>query len=376
MVDTVKFLHSSDFQLGMTRKFLGDSQTRFTDARDAAIQRLAQLATDNKCEFVVLAGDIFDANTVPDAVYYPAVESFAAFDVPVFLLPGNHDALTEDSILRRLATDVPHVILLEDASLHEVRPGVEVFGAPLHARIPEKEIMTQAVADKEPTAGIRIMVGHGQFQQYDNKPVFDLAPLETALAEGRISYVAMGDTHSAQPIGETGNIWFSGAPEVTDFYDVSEQSGECNSGKALLVTADTKGTVDVAEVAVGTWKFLTYSRTLHGKADLDQLLHEWDELPNKKNCVIKTKVGGTLSLAENEEYTAATQRNTYRFASFFASKHSPEIAVVPSTSELSTLEFSGYVGDVYADLIQESESNPVAARALRQLYSLIQQEGA
>ena len=39
------FIHTSDFQLGMTRWFLkGEAQGRFNDDREAAIVRLGELA--------------------------------------------------------------------------------------------------------------------------------------------------------------------------------------------------------------------------------------------------------------------------------------------------------------------------------------------
>lgn len=55
----VRFLHSSDWQLGVTRRFLDtDSQARWAAARFDAIRNLGQIAVREKCEFIVVAGDI------------------------------------------------------------------------------------------------------------------------------------------------------------------------------------------------------------------------------------------------------------------------------------------------------------------------------
>ncbi|MDO4927665.1 MAG: DNA repair exonuclease [Corynebacterium sp.] len=369
----MKFLHSSDFQLGMTRKFLGQAQERFDDARDQAIQNLAGIADDQDCEFVVLAGDIFDANNIPERIFYQAVDSFLEFQMPVYILPGNHDALVSDSILARLAEEVPNVVLLRDTSLHSVRPGVEVFGAPLLARHPGNDLMTVALSDKEPTENVRIMVGHGQFDSYGDSKHFDLSIVEEALAQHKISYLAMGDTHSAGPIGKTNKIWFSGAPEVTDFYDVRLNKGEINSGKALIVSA-TNENVSVEEVTVGSWQFLTYSADLRSDADVSALIAEWKNLPQKKNIVLKTKVGGKLSLAGKEEYNGAIEKFEKRFAAIFPSKSSPEITIIPNKSELVDVKVAGYVGEVYGELLEESSTDPIAAQALLELYSLLQRQ--
>ena len=66
----VKFLHSSDFQIGMKRWFLtdtDDAQPRFDAARKQAITALGDVAVAHDCEFVVVAGDIFEHNAVSEA---------------------------------------------------------------------------------------------------------------------------------------------------------------------------------------------------------------------------------------------------------------------------------------------------------------------
>ena len=56
----VTFIHTSDFQLGMTRWFLSPAaQSRFDDDREAAVLRLGELATETGAEFIVVAGDVF-----------------------------------------------------------------------------------------------------------------------------------------------------------------------------------------------------------------------------------------------------------------------------------------------------------------------------
>ena len=55
------FIHTSDLQLGMTRKFLPpEAQSRFDDARLRAVHRLGELATERGAEFIVVAGDVFE----------------------------------------------------------------------------------------------------------------------------------------------------------------------------------------------------------------------------------------------------------------------------------------------------------------------------
>ncbi len=75
----VKFLHTGDWHLGMTRHYLSaEAQPRFSAARLDAIERIGLLATEENCEFVVVCGDVFESNHVRRQVVVRAFEKMAA----------------------------------------------------------------------------------------------------------------------------------------------------------------------------------------------------------------------------------------------------------------------------------------------------------
>ena len=89
----LRFLHTADWQLGMTRRYLGaEAQARFTQARLDAIGRLGEAARAHACACMVVAGDTFDSNLVDRQILLRAMEALARVPVPELLLPGNHDA--------------------------------------------------------------------------------------------------------------------------------------------------------------------------------------------------------------------------------------------------------------------------------------------
>ena len=89
---TVTFIHTSDFQLGMTRAFLPpDAQSRFSAARLSAVAKLGDIAVERGAEFIVVAGDVFEHNALEPTTHGRALEVLRALPVPVYLLPGNHD---------------------------------------------------------------------------------------------------------------------------------------------------------------------------------------------------------------------------------------------------------------------------------------------
>jgi hypothetical protein len=117
MADAPRILHSADWQLGMTRHFLDDeAQARFASDRLAAVERLCEIAGEEHCAGVVVAGDVFETNLVGERVVAPVLEVLSESPVPVLLLPGNHDPLDATSVYTRrsfVAQRPPNVFVLD-----------------------------------------------------------------------------------------------------------------------------------------------------------------------------------------------------------------------------------------------------------------------
>ena len=99
--------------------------------------------------------------------------------------------------------------------------GVEIVAAPLEGKEDQKDLIAEQLVKLGDTSGIRIVAGHGSIDKImpagGRKDLIALAPIEKALSEGKIHYVAMGDRHSTTSVGDTDLVWYSGAPEPTDF---------------------------------------------------------------------------------------------------------------------------------------------------------------
>lgn len=61
----VRFLHTSDWQLGMTRHFFSEgAQEHYNQARFDVIRTLGRIAEAEKCQFIAVCGDAFESNQV------------------------------------------------------------------------------------------------------------------------------------------------------------------------------------------------------------------------------------------------------------------------------------------------------------------------
>ncbi|QGU07055.1 exonuclease subunit SbcD [Corynebacterium occultum] len=369
----VKFLHTSDLQIGMDRHFLdADAQARFNDARIRAISRCGEVALAHGCAFIVVAGDVFEKNSLSAQTTSRALEALRQLPLPVYLLPGNHDPLVADSIFYRTA-DIAGVHVLGDSEPVEVSPGVEVVGAPLKSRYATTDLVRQALEPLAPYEGVRIMVGHGQAFSRTSEAspdLIDLAYVESRLADGSIDYLALGDTHSAQAVGDSGRVWFSGAPETTDFHDLTPgvEGGEVNSGKVLVVTA-YPGSVTVEEVAVGQWTFHALHADLYSTGDVEEFLTRLAAYPDKATTVIKYALHGTLGLGDHRLLSAGLEDLRPAFAALYERTRLMDLQLEPGAEEIVELDIQGYAAAALDELVQRREE-PAARDALNLLFRL------
>ena len=77
----ISFLHTADWQIGRVfSQFEPDDAAALFEARFKAVERLAALATERNVDAVLVAGDVFDAQTIADKTVrrlFNALQGFA-----------------------------------------------------------------------------------------------------------------------------------------------------------------------------------------------------------------------------------------------------------------------------------------------------------
>ncbi|MGI8946885.1 MAG: metallophosphoesterase family protein [Ornithinimicrobium sp.] len=359
----VRFLHSADWQIGMTRRWLsGDAQARFGAARIEAIRRLGQVAREQQCEFVVVAGDVFESNQLAPQTVLRALEALKDVGVPVYLLPGNHDPLDAVSIYRQrvFTRSCPaQVHVLDGTDPVTVRSGVEIVAAPWHGKHPDADLVADAMTHLGAADGtVRIVVGHGIVDALDPRgghpAAIATAPLERALAAGRMHYVALGDRHSRTSVGESGAIWYAGAPEVTDVRE--EQPGD-----VLVVDVEPGRLPVVTPHHVGTWDFRVLHRDLSGRADVQALDAELEAMSNKDRTVLQLALRGTLGLAEHAELTEALSRHEAVFAGLRDWERHTDLVVLADEQDWQSAGLGGFVAAAAAEIDEQARAGSASS---------------
>lgn len=369
----VRFLHTADWQLGMTRHFLGpDAQPRFAAARTEVIRTMGALAEAEGCSFVVVAGDVFETNQVDRQVVVRALDAMAATPgVTFYLLPGNHDPLDAASVFRSptfLQHQPPNVVVLDQPGVVVVSAGIELVAAPWRTKRPLADLVSLALASVPADGTIRVAVGHGAVDHLSpddtNPALVQVGSLEAALAEGRAHYVALGDRHSTTRVGRTGRIWYSGAPEPTDFR-------EEDPGNVLVVSIDEEGSVEVTPHQVGRWRFVRHEAALTGEADLDALDAQLDEQPDKARTIVRLALVGQLSLAEKARLDALLAHHQDLFASLQGWDRRIDLVVLPDDADFDDLDLQGFAGEAVADLRARASGEGGEAQAAQDALALL-----
>jgi DNA repair exonuclease SbcCD nuclease subunit len=339
----VRFLQTGDWQLGMTRHFLSeDAQARFAQARIDAVRSIGKAAREQRCEFVLVCGDVFESNRVDRRTVARALDALDEVEVPVYLLPGNHDPLEPGSVYRweAFAARRPaHVTVLESERPLALREGVELVAAPWRSKRPEGDTVARACAGlpaRVPGGALRILAAHGGVDvlapQRRDASMIQLAAAEAALGQA-VDFIALGDRHSLLALGSSGRIHYAGTPEPTDF-------DEERPGFALAVELGPEH-VAVEPVRIGRWSFVRHAAELRAADDLRTLARWLEAQPSKERSVVELVLRGTLGVAERAELDTLLAAERDRFAALRESSQS-QLAIHSGERELDALPLEGY----------------------------------
>ena len=362
----MRFLHTSDWQFGMFRNFIGssnkDAQALYSASRRNAVASIRKIALDVGAEFIVVSGDIFDNNQLSSREISLSLEVMRYIGFKLYLLPGNHDPLEVLSIYTNdlFLSECPNnVIVLRQSGIYNVRPGVQIVAAPWKSKVPNFDLIRNAITGLTANGTIRIVVGHGRIDLLnplinDDFSLIKISFIEKALNSGAIHYVALGDRHSCTKVGKTGRIWYSGSPEVTNYNDI-----ESNSGNVLIVDINEKEpqhNLRVKSKRVGKWKFITLCHNLDTEQDIINLDSAMAFFSNKEYTIIRLSLQGTLSIKNKVKLDDCIEKYKRLFGALNIWERNTNITVALSVTEFNNLNTIRFISIALKKLVLMSHS--------------------
>lgn len=364
------FIHTADWQIGRQySRFAEDDGAVLADARFSAIERIAELAAEHKVDAVLVAGDVFDAQTVSDRTIHRTFDAMQGFTGLWLLLPGNHDAALAESVWTRAErmNAVPdNTRLLLDPGMYDfAEQGFAVIAAPLTQRQTFHDLTAVFEATESPTQRVRIGLAHGSITGILPDAVDSTNPIAPDRAQSaRLDYLALGDWHGMKQINE--RTWYSGTPEP-------ERFKANDAGYALLVSIPSAG--DAAEVTplfTAQHRWFSLASTLMVASDVEELEQVLSELPPKS--VIELTLDGQLDLNSQHQLTQLLSRVAGRHRSLDVRQDA--LRVLPTDADLAALQADGYVGEVIDTLKnrQQEQDDDTARDALVILAGLLRDQ--
>lgn len=380
----LKLLHTADWHLGRRfPSFPEDAQTKLSRARMEVIAAILGEARRNAVSAVLCAGDLFD-DPVPSPDFWEGLAKVFRDQpgphMPVFLVPGNHDPLTPDSVwaaghpFRGRLPQWVHVVDRDDF-VFELSADAVLYARPCRSKAGEKDLAMLLPAREPGDNRLRIGCVHGQ--TFDIKGFETNFPIRRDAGRQRgLDYLAIGDTHSFRDVTEALPVptVYPGAPEPTNF-------DEPGAGKVALVSLYRHGTrARVVPQAVAHWRW----RDVHCR-DMNEL-RGLLTTPSLDSHVIRLRLDMTVSLAEESELERivrdlrGTDATCGRVGVLLVDKENLRLQV--GSADAFPDDLPPVLKDTVARLERINEEalddagREKATRALAHLYKLLQRQDA
>ena len=274
----IKFIHTSDWHLGR-RSY--NSEELYKDNFRVIIkliQSIKKMEEQEKPDFILHAGDIFDSHKVDSRTFNFAIDIFSQFKdlkIPVYVIRGNHDANEEsyrDTFLHALdrvgLIKVISTSLDANQKVFEPVKGVRLYGVG-HKYVYYRERVKQIInAHPLNPSDINILCLHASVVGLEGsenrastpgKDVFSA----NALLDFGFNYIALGHHHICsilQPKKNGPAIAYSGA---TEHWNRSNWNDSFNNTKAALDVKIDKDTVEIVELELKVRPKIYLERKFH-----------------------------------------------------------------------------------------------------------------
>lgn len=360
-----KFLHTADWQIGRQfSTFDPEDAHPLADARLTAVERLAALAVLHQVDAVLVAGDVFDAQTVTDRTILRMFNAMTAFNGPWVLISGNHDAALAEGVwprAQRLGA-VPANVHLALSAVPVQLPDCQavVLPAPLTQRHTYDDATAWFDEAASPDGWLRIGLAHGGVQGILAEGVAATNPVAAGRAAlARLDYLALGDWHGSKRIDA--RTWYSGTPEPDRFKSNA-------AGQALLVEIAGAGAEPVVTpLPTAQFDWQTRAVSLRVATDLDELQAVLNGFA--AHIVLDLQLDGQLALAEHQRLMAALAMTRARLRHL--SVDMTALRLAPTADDIASLQAEGYLAEVMAELHAEQVGAGDAAEIARAALAIL-----
>ncbi len=292
----LRFIHSSDWQLGARFRQFGAKAEELRTARLSTLRLTLKMAEDRGVQIFLIAGDLFEDNQVSDDLLLQTISIFKDFpEIQIYILPGNHDpASGPEAVWNRRAfrEAPPNVHLLLEAGVTDLG-GAWLVSSPLHQKISttDPSLKLAELVPQLPADTIKIGITHGALAIEGKHQPNDFPIALNAASRSGLDYLAIGHWHNWLVGTDGGRVVMPGTPEPDRF-------SNDRSGNVAYVEIDGPGKpprVEAVNVATLTWRSLSldFLAQESSRTSLDQALT--DLKSHAAKTVLRITLSGSVS---------------------------------------------------------------------------------
>lgn len=364
----LRFVHSSDLHLGKPFGRMDEElRGRLREERFRKIGALGGIARQEGASHILLAGDLFDAQTPSPSTRRQALQAMAREDgVTWVILPGNHDSLAADALWRAMQSERPaNIVLALTPEPIQLGDHAVLLPAPCPARRPGRDL-TAWMDAAETGEAIRIGLAHGSVQSFSEEGGADTIAPDRAV-RARLDYLALGDWHGQVGIGP--NTWYSGTPEADRFKHEGRAS-------ALVVSVAGPGAPpDVRPVETGLFDWRMVRLDLAPESNgLGEVERHFSEPGRRRDTLLRLTLEGRMRAASRAELSAFLENAAPDFGLL---EIEDRLSVEYEADDLDRIDRAGVLRSAAERLAAEARDDALSAaergtarRALDRLYSL------
>ncbi len=210
----MRFIHAADLHIdsplrGLSR-YPGAPLDRLRGATRRALERLVDLALDERVDFVLLAGDLYDGDwqDFHTGLYVrEQMVRLARAGIRVFVVQGNHDA---HGVISRQVPWPDNVKVFSSRGAETVR--LDALGVAVHGHsFPDRKVPEDLVAGYPPPVAGYFNIGllHTSLTGAEGHDTYAPTSLPVLRAKG-YDYWALGHVHARQVMSERPRVVFPG----------------------------------------------------------------------------------------------------------------------------------------------------------------------
>lgn len=214
----LRVLHTADVHLDSDGYGNAEERAAYRERGRRVFRGIVDRALADEVDLLLIAGDLFDHNRVPDETVEFVRTELDRLRQPVVILPGNHDALHSNAIHDRhdLTAGARHVHVIrrlngETIDLPEL--DAVVWGRAMEEHEPEFHPLAHIPARDD--RRWCLAMGHGFFYEERQRPERSSPIFAEEIRDAGWDYVALGHQHVQTDVSQ-GRVaaWYAGAPTI------------------------------------------------------------------------------------------------------------------------------------------------------------------